>query len=177
MINRLTRFYTGSKGEKRLMAVQRLIENRVLAGAKKGEKILIWTSLPGVKGADVCPFSDNQRPPYGTGALDRLVIVHCFDLTREPSALMAEACRLVREHGSIEVLGWTKPRYDPELPVMAHKRSRLSLNFWDPWSLKWRHYEKVQNLMTLTLANGGVKEIPAAAAGSMPCARSAVADR
>ena len=178
MIPRLTRFYTGDKGQKRLAAVQRLIENKVLKGVRKGEKIVIWTSLPGVTGAEVCPFSDNQRPPYGNGSLDRLVIVHCFDMTREPAALMAEACRMVREHGCIEVLGWTKPKYDPHLPVMAASRRRVALNFLDPWSLKWRHYEKVQNLLTLTIdKNSGKARVSETPATAMPCARSAVADR
>lgn len=174
---KLIRFYQGDRGQARLAALQRQLDKRLFARAGKTEKILIWSAIPGITGGEFCPFEDNKRPPYGNAALDRVVIVHCFDLTNEPSALMAEAARLLRDHGLIEVIGWTKPVYDHALPLWARERRRIALRWFDCWSLKWRTYEKVQDLLTLSFDAGIVSvkdKIALKPSGvSMPPARNA----
>lgn len=160
MRTKLIRFYQGERGRARLTALQRQLDRRLFAQAGKTEKILIWSVIPGIGGGEFCPFEDNRRPPYGNGALDRVVIIHGADMTADASAMMAEAARLIRDHGLIEVIGWTKPVYDHSLPLWARERRRIALRWFDCWSLKWRTYEKVQDFLTLSFDAGlvSVKE-------------------
>lgn len=150
MKQKLAAFYRGDKGQLRLQALQNQLNQKILFKAKPTDKLLIWSVVPNMTGGEVCAFADNHRPPYGNGALDHVVIVHCFDVTTEPKGLMAEAARMVKDHGIIDVIGWTKPVYDPSLPLWERERRRFALRWLDPRSIKWRRYEKVQDFMTLT---------------------------
>lgn len=168
----LQAFYSGPKGAQRLRNLHAAINRRVPPHKRGAQKTLFWTAITGFGEIETCPFNDNQRAPYGNGAFDRVIIIHCFDMTCEPKGLMAEAARLVRDHGIIEVIGWTKPVYDFTLPIWPRERWRVTLRFTDAWSLKWRRYEKVQDLLTLNFDSRGAKEAKAEAA-LRPTTRSA----
>ncbi len=175
MKKKLAAFYGGEKGEKRLNALQRQLNQKILFKIKPSDKVLLWSVVPNVTGGEFCCFIDNQRPPYGNGALDHLVIIHCFDATSEPKGLMAEAARMVRDHGIIDVVGWTKPVYDHSLPLWERQRRRMALRLLDPWSLKWRRYEKVQDLLTMTFA--GEKSPKATIPAAVISPRNALSDK
>lgn len=153
----LEAFYGGPKGAQRLRNLHREINRRVPPDKRGKQRTLFWTAITGFGEIETCPFNDNHRAPYGNGAFDRVIIIHCFDTTCEPQGLMAEAARLVRDHGLIEVIGWSKPVYDHSLPLWPRERWRVALRFFDPWSVKWRRYEKVQDLLTLTFDTRGAK--------------------
>lgn len=173
MKKKLAAFYGGANGEKRLRALQNQLNHKILFKIKPTEKVLLWSVVPNMTGGEFCPFADNHRPPYGNGALDHVVIIHCMDVTEEANGLMAEASRMVRDHGLIDVIGWTKPKYDMTLPLWERERHRLALRWLDPWSLKWRRYEKVQDLLTLTFTGekSAKASVPAAAVSPRACCK------
>lgn len=169
----LAEFYSGPKGAQRLRNLHHAINRRIPPQKRGTQKTLFWTAITGFGEIETCPFSDNQRAPYGNGTFDRVIIIHCFDMTCEPKGLMAEAARLIRDHGLIEVIGWTKPVYDHTLPLWPRERWRVTVRFFDTWSLKWRRYEKVQDLLTLNFDSRGAKNEAKAEAVYRPTTRSA----
>lgn len=141
-------YYAGDKGALRLARLQNKLNKNII---KPNQKTVLWSVVPNLKGAEFIAFEDNKKLPYGHNALDQLIIIHGFDISEERDALMAEAARAVRDHGIVDVIGWHKPYIKHDIPLWERERYRVALRFLDFYSLRWRRFEKVQNVMTLTL--------------------------
>ncbi len=151
-------YYAGKKGAYRFSRLQDKLNKKII---KKNEKTVIWSILPNLTGADFIPFEDNKRLPFGNNALDQIILVHSFDVSEERETIMAEAARVVRDHGVVDVVGWHKPYIKHDLPLWERERYRIALRFLDWQSLRWRRFEKVQDLMTMTLNDDGANKEPA----------------
>lgn len=152
-------YYAGDKGALRFARLQDKLQKKII---KKDQKSVIWSIVPNLTGADFVPFEDNKRLPFGNGVLDQIILVHGFDVSDEREHLMAEAARVVRDHGVVDVIGWHKPYIKFDVPLWERERYRVALRILDMYSLRWRRFEKVQDLMTLTLSGDPPKKIPKA---------------
>lgn len=150
-------YYAGEKGALRFARLQDKLNKKII---KPNGKSVIWSIVPNLKGADFIPFEDNKKLPFENNALDQIILVHSFDVSEEKEAIMREAARAVRDHGVVDVIGWHKPYINHDVPLWERERYRIALRFLDRYSLRWRRFEKVQNLMTMTLSDSGVNKKP-----------------